>query len=154
MDHASHLDLAALAHLTPSALRALGPQWFDRPPPAKFRRELLVHALAYRMQERAAGGLTLATRAKLLALAEVGKNHSKGEGIGPPRLTPGTHLIRKWGKETHQVTVEAAGLVYRGQRYRSLSAIARRITGTRWSGPLFFGVRASSNGRRVPHQGG
>ena len=77
-----------------------------------------------------------------------------GEGVEPPRLTPGTHLSRQWGNETHQVTVDARGLVYRGQRYRSLSAIARRITGTRWSGPRFFGVSASSNGRRVPHQGG
>ena len=154
MDHASHLDLAALAHLTPGALRALWPQWFDRPPPAKLRRELLVRALAYRMQERAVGGLTLATRAKLLALAEVGKNHVKGEGIAPPRLTPGTHLIRAWGNETHQVSVDARGLVYRGQRYRSLSAIARRITGTRWSGPLFFGIRSSIKGGSIPRKGG
>jgi Protein of unknown function (DUF2924) len=55
-------------------------------------------------------------------------------------LTPGTHVIREWGKEMHQVTVERAGFVYRGQRYRSLSAIARKITGTRWSGPVFFGI--------------
>ena len=154
MDHSPHLDLAALAHLTPGALRALWPQWFDRPPPAKFRRELLMRALAYRMQERAVGGLTLVTRTKLLALAEGGKNHSTGEGIEPPRLTPGTHISREWGNETHQVTVDAAGLVYRGQRYRSLSEIARRITGTRWSGPLFFGIRSTMKGRHVPHQGG
>ncbi|MEO7862007.1 MAG: DUF2924 domain-containing protein [Nitrospirales bacterium] len=154
MNHSPHLDLAALAHLTPGALRALWPQWFDRPPPAKFRRDLLVRALAYRMQEQAAGGLTPATRATLRALAEGRKNHSMGERGEPPRLAPGTHLSRQWGNETHQVTVDARGLVYRGQRYRSLSEIARRITGTRWSGPLFFGVRSSSNGRRVDHKGG
>ena len=56
MNHASNSDLAALSHLTREALRALWPQWFDRPPPAKLRRELLVRALAYRMQERAAWG--------------------------------------------------------------------------------------------------
>ena len=147
MDHPSIPDLAALIHLSPGALRALWPQWFDRPPPAKFRRDLLVRALAYRMQERAVGGLTLVTCTKLLTLAEGGKNHATGEGIGPPRLTPGTHISREWGKETHQVTVDAAGLVDRGQRYRSLSEIARRITGTRWSGPLFFGVTPSLKGR-------
>ena len=154
MDHHPIPDLAALSHLTAGALRALWPQWFDRPPPAKLRRELLVRALAYRMQEQAAGGPTPATRTRLQSLAEGGKTRSNGEGVDPPRLTPGTHVIREWGNETHQVTVDAMGLVYRGQRYRSLSEIARRITGTRWSGPLFFGIRSSIKGRRVHRKGG
>jgi hypothetical protein len=154
MDQSPIPDLAALIYLTPGALRALWPQWFDRPPPTKMRRELLVRGLAYRMQERAAGGLTTATRTQLRALAEAVTNNSKWDGVEPPRLTPGTHVIREWGNETHQVTVEAAGLVYRGQRYRSLSEIARRITGTRWSGPLFFGVTPLSRKRRVHRKGG
>jgi hypothetical protein len=140
------LDLAALVNLTPGALRALWPQWFDHPPPAKIRRELLVRALAYRMQERAAGGLTTATRTTLRALADPGKHNAKCDGLARPRLTPGTHVSREWGNERHQVTVEAMGFVYRGQRYRSLSEIARRITGTRWSGPLFFGITPSLKG--------
>jgi hypothetical protein len=109
--------------------------------------KLLVRALAYRMQDRAAGGLTTATRTKLRTLAEAVKSNSVDGVIEPPRLTPGTHVIREWGNEMHQVTVEAAGFVYRGQRYRSLSEIARRITGTRWSGPRFFGVTPSLKGR-------
>ena len=148
MEHHPIPDLAALIHLTPGALRALWSQWFDRPPPAKIRRELLVRALAYRMQERAIGGLTTATRTTLQARAEA-ENRSNGKGVEPPRLTPGTHVIRQWGNETHQVTVDATGLVYRGQRYRSLSEIARRITGTRWSGPLFFGVTSSIKKRET-----
>jgi hypothetical protein len=147
MDLASRPDLASLAQLTPGELRALWPQWFNRPPPAKIRRELLVRALAYRMQERASGGLTTATRTKLREIAEAVKSHSVDEVLAMPRLTPGTHVIREWGNERHQVTVEAAGFVYRGQRYRSLSEIARRITGTRWSGPLFFGITPSLNRR-------
>ena len=154
MDPAPHLDLAALTPLTPGALRALWPQWFDRPPPAKIRRELWVRALAYRMQERASCGLTTATRTTLRTLAEAVKHHPVDGVIAPPRLTPGTHVIREWGNERHQVTVEAAGFVYRGQRYRSLSEIARRITGTRWSGPLFFGVTPSLKGRGVDRTGG
>jgi DUF2924 family protein len=153
MDPSLPPDLAALIPLTPEALRAMWPQWFDRPAPAKIRRELLVRALAYRMQERASGGLTTATRTKLRALAESVKNHSKWDGLERPRLTPGTHVIREWGNERHQVTVEAVGFVYRGQRYRSLSEIARRITGTRWSGPLFFGVTPSIKGRRIHQKG-
>jgi hypothetical protein len=140
-------DLAALIHLTPGALRALWPQWFDRPAPAKMRRELLLRALAYRMQERATGGLTTAVRAKLRDIAKAVKSHSVGEVLATPRLTPGTQVIREWGNERHQVTVEAVGFVYRGQRYRSLYEIARRITGTRWSGPLFFGITPSLKGR-------
>ena len=147
MHPAPPLDFAALIQLTPGALRALWPQWFDRPPPAKIRRELLVHALAYRMQERALGGLTTATRTRLREIAKRVKSNSVTEVIAPPRLTPGTHVIREWGNERHQVTVEVAGFIYRGQRYRSLSEIARRITGTRWSGPLFFGVTPSLKGR-------
>jgi hypothetical protein len=147
------LDFAALSQLTPGAVRALWPQWFDRPPPAKIRREFLIRALAYRMQERAAGGLTTARRTTLRALAAAVKNHSKGDGLARPRLTPGTHVIREWGNERHQVTVEAVGFVYRGQRYRSLSEIARRITGTRWSGPLFFGVTPSLKGRGCASNG-
>ncbi|MDK2741962.1 MAG: DUF2924 domain-containing protein [Nitrospira sp. BO4] len=148
MNHHAIPDLTALAQLTPDALRALWPQWFDRPPPAKIRREFLVRALAYRMQEQAMGGLTTATRTTLRAHAEAEQQGSNGEGSARSRLTPGTHIIRQWGKETHQVTVDVAGLVYRGQRYRSLSAIARRITGTRWSGPLFFGITPGKGTRR------
>jgi hypothetical protein len=147
MDPAPQPHVTSLAQLTPQELRTLWPQWFDRPVPAKIRRELLVRALAYRMQERASGGLTTATRTKLRALAEAVKHNSKWEGLARPRLTPGTQVIREWGNERHQVTVEATGFVYRGQRYRSLSEIARRITGTRWSGPLFFGVTPSIKGR-------
>jgi hypothetical protein len=158
MDPASRPDLASLAQLTPGALRTLWPQWFDRPPPAKIRRELLIRALAYQMQERAAGGLSTATRTKLRALAKAVKRNSVDQVLATPRLTPGTQVIREWGHERHQVTVEAVGFVYRGQRYRSLSEIARRITGTRWSGPLFFGVTPSkgprARGPRVHEKGG
>ena len=153
MDPAPPLDFAALTQLTPGALRALWPQWFDRPPPAKIRRELLMRALAYRMQERTSGGLTTATRTKLRALAEAVTKPAKWEGLARPRLTPGTHVIREWGNERHQVTVEAVGYLYRGQRYRSLSEIARKITGTRWSGPVFFGVKPAATGRDPRREG-
>lgn len=106
------------------------------------------------MQEREHGGLSPATRKDLQAIADGDSPHALTHVQGSMPLTPGTHVIREWGNETHQVTVDAAGLVYRGQRYRSLSEIARRITGTRWSGPLFFGVRSSIKGRRIQRKGG
>jgi hypothetical protein len=133
------LNLASLTQTSAKSLRALWSDWFDTPPPAHVRHSLLVRALAYRMQEREHGGLSPATRKDLRARAD-GSHHPLTQMQGSTGLTPGTHVIREWGKEMHQVTVETAGLVYRGQRYRSLSAIARKITGTRWSGPVFFGI--------------
>lgn len=59
----------------------------------------------------------------------------------PRRIKPGTRLIRQWEGQTHHVTVGEAGFEYNGERYKSLSVIARLITGTRWSGPLFFGLK-------------
>ena len=142
-DQALTESLQSLTRLTPSELRALWPRWFDRLPPARLRRDLLVRALAYRMQARAHGGLTPATHKKLRVLAEAVKSRSTMNVGELPRLTPGTHVIREWRNERHQVTVEATGFVYRGQRYRTLSEIARHITGTRWSGPVFFGVKSA-----------
>ena len=114
MDPSPQPHVTLLAQFTTQELRTLWPQWFDRPPPAKMRRELLVRALAYRMQERAAGGLTMATRTTLREIAKRAKSNSVTGVIAPPRLTPGTHVIREWGNERHQVTVEVAGFIYRG----------------------------------------
>ncbi len=126
------------------------PHWFDRPPPKNIQRDLLARALAYRMQERSYGGLGAATRKKLRELAEVMKARPTGDLIERPRVTPGTRLLREWRGELHQVTVEAEGFIYRGKRYRSLSAIAWNITGTHWSGPSFLGIKKTATGRRHP----
>lgn len=145
MTHPPLPDLTSLAQLTPEKLREIWPQWFDRPPPANIHRELLARSLAYRMQERAYGGLSSTTRKKLRALAETLKDNPAGDIVETPRLTPGTRFIREWQGEMHQVTVEKTGFLYRGKRYQSLSEIARRITGTRWSGPRFFGIKTSAS---------
>jgi hypothetical protein len=137
----SPLDFAALAQCSAKDLHVLWLQWFDTRPPAHMRQSLLVRALAYRMQEREYGGLSGATRTHLHALANVRRPEPIPNGPKAPQVLPGTHVIREWGNEMHQVTVEMAGYLYRGQRYRSLSEIARKITGTRWSGPAFFGVQ-------------
>ena len=148
------LNLASLTKTSAKSLRALWPEWFDTPLPAHVRHSLLVRALAYRMQEREHGGLSPATRRDLQAIADSGRHRALPHVQQSTPLTPGTHVIREWGNETHQVTVEVTGLVYRWQRYRTLSEIARHITGTRWSGPLFFGVRSSIKGRRIQRKGG
>ena len=142
----SPLNLAALVQCSAKELHVLWSQWFETRPPAHMRQSLLVRALAYRMQEREYGGLSDAARKRLRALAHVRCPQPIANKPNTPQVLPGTHVIREWGQETHQVTVEAVGFVYRGQRYRSLSEIARKITGTRWSGPAFFGVQRPATG--------
>jgi hypothetical protein len=110
-------------------------------------RELLVIIIAWYLQARQHGGLTPAVQRKLERLAAA---IDRGESIQPlaanDRFRPGTTLERVWRGETHLVTVLADGFAYRGQRYRSLSQIARLITGTRWNGPSFFGLRSGNGG--------
>jgi Protein of unknown function (DUF2924) len=110
-------------------------------PPRKIHRSLLIPAIAYRMQANALGGLKPSARRHLMRVA---RNTADGrEAPGCPSLSPrpGTVLVRDWGGVTHQVKVLEYGLLFRGKRYGSLSEVARVITGSRWSGPLFFGLK-------------
>jgi hypothetical protein len=111
-------------------------------PPRKIHRSLLIPAIAYRMQENALRALKPSTRRYLM---RVGRNAADGRQTpGCPSLSPkpGTVLVRDWGGVTHQVKVLEDGLLFHGKRYKSLSEVARVITGTRWSGPLFFGLKS------------
>jgi len=104
-------------------------------------RELMIHALAYRMQERVHGGLAPVTKRKLHSL--VAGIEAKGiEAFDPGIvLKPGARLVREWAGKTHTVVVLEEGFEYDGERYPSLTKIATRITGAHWSGPRFFGIR-------------
>ncbi len=101
----------------------------------------MIPILAYRMQEQAFGSLGPRTRERL---RQLGRGFDEGNDPATPalRIRPGTRLVRQWGDRVHLVNVEANGYEYQGIRYQSLSEIARLITGTRWSGPLFFGVKS------------
>jgi hypothetical protein len=114
---------------------------FSKDPPPTLRKELMVALLAYRMQEREFGGLSHTARRRLreIALTLKGDGPSQEKSDSAPQT--GARLIRLWRGETHEVIAIGSGYEYRGQTYSSLSRIAREITGTRWSGPLFFGVR-------------
>ena len=133
-------QLTALPELPQDRLWAL---WDDHFPhrPKRVSRHYLEARLAYRLQEIALGGLPPTVKAYL---ADCGERHSKIKvGRGPEvRLMPGTTLIREWDRRQYRVTVGLDGLYeLDGQRYKSLSATARAITGTQWSGPAFFGVK-------------
>ncbi len=109
-----------------------------------------MRATAYRMQARAEGGLGKAAPKRLVKLADP---NGKSTRTAAPRLRPGTRLVREWHGEVHQVTVLEERFEYRGLRYASLSQIARAITGTRWSGPLFFGLRKAGARSEDPADG-
>jgi hypothetical protein len=137
--------LEALCDLTPDELRKEWRRLYRSQPP-RLSRDLLVRAIAYRIQELHYGGLSNATRRKLTALVQArGSDVETATGSGAKWIRAGARLVREWNGRTHMVTVEGEGFLYAGRSYRSLSAIAREITGARWSGPRFFGL-ASKRG--------
>lgn len=134
--------LAALADLTAPQLRD---EWrrLYRDQPPRLSRDLLVRAIAYRMQELAYGGLSKATQRKLQALTK--ELESKGSVVSDPspRIRPGARLVREWRGRTHMVVVTEDGFEYARKAYSSLTQIAQAITGAHWSGPRFFGLNRS-----------
>ena len=134
--------LAALQTATAAELKEQWRALFGKEPPP-FNRPYLVSRLAYRIQELAYGGLKPETRARLEALGEQldGGNVVLRRVRADSRPLPGTRLIREYDGVQHVVTVRADDFEYEGRHYQSLSAIARHITGTRWNGWVFFGLR-------------
>jgi len=129
-------------------LKDLWRQLFDAEPPP-YNRRFLESRLAYRIQELQYGGLDPVTVARLEALGEEvdGGKVAVRRRRADDRPIAGTRLIREWQGVEHTVTVLADGYEYQGRPYKSLSAVARAITGTRWSGPVFFGLRRSGGER-------
>jgi Protein of unknown function (DUF2924) len=112
---------------------------YRRPAPHGIRRELMVPFLAYRIQENAYGGLKPSTRSELRRIArDLKKSTASPEVRIRPKIKSGTRILRQWRGETHEVVVTESGYEYRESGYHSLSEIARKITGVRWSGPAFF----------------
>jgi hypothetical protein len=131
--------LEALADLSPDELRREWRRLYRSQPP-RLSRDLLVRAIAYRIQEFRYGGLSKATNRKLAALVQARGSGAEPSIEGAQRTRAGARLVREWNGRTHTVTVEEGGFSYAGRNYRSLTAIAREITGARWSGPRFFGL--------------
>ena len=103
-------------------------------------RDLMMRAIAYHMQEQRYGGLHSPTRRRL-AGTDGGGALKRTPARSPATLKPGTRLLRQWHGVIHEVIVLETGVRYRDKTWRSLSAVAREITGTRWSGPRFFGLK-------------
>ena len=105
---------------------------------------MLLRAIAYRLQEQASPGLKPATRRVLDRIAD-NRSSDAPQSVPQSRASAGTVLIRQWRGVSHRVTVLETDVVYRGRRYKSLSEVARAITGSRWSGPLFFGLKGRAS---------
>ena len=148
----SETVLAQVAALKTTPTHELKAQWRElfgtEPPP--FNRKYIESRLAYRVQEVAFGGLKPETVRRLRELGEQldgGKVAIRKARLDQDRPIAGTRLIREWQGIEHTVTVLTEGYEHQGRPYKSLSAVARAITGTRWNGPLFFGLRRSGEGR-------
>jgi hypothetical protein len=140
--------IAKLRGLSRSELLDLWQELYNKAAPVGIRREILVPFLAYRIQENAHGGLRPAALAELRRIARALDRYQTSNGpLGRPRLKTGTRLFRQWRGQRHEVFVTESGFEHRRVSYRSLSEIARKITGTRWSGPAFFGLKKASSGR-------
>ncbi|MGH7780577.1 MAG: DUF2924 domain-containing protein [Candidatus Binataceae bacterium] len=133
-------ELASLRALDPEALRQRWKALFGGDPSPYLGRSFMIWAIAYRLQERALGGVRPSTQ-RILDRVCNGLAEAVSERIPNRRVGAGTVLIREWRGVHHRVTVLDHDVVYRGRRYKSLSEVARVITGTHWSGPLFFGLK-------------
>jgi hypothetical protein len=111
-------------------------------------RELLIRAVAYRIQEVALGGLRPELQSQLRRIAQEVRQTGEATMRLPLQLKPGTRLLREWQGRTYEVVALDDGFSWQGTRYRSLTAIARKITGTAWSGPLFFGLKKNPSADR------
>ncbi len=144
-DSASQLSdhLAVLPTLSLGDLRLEWRRLFRADPP-RLSRDMMMRAIAYRLQEIAHGGRSKTTQRRLMTLTA---EFETGGRIAPPpatKIKPGARLVREWHGRTHTISVTANGFEFQGKTYRSLTRIARDITGAQWSGPRFFGLTKRS----------
>lgn len=139
------IDVAAeLIQLEGQTIFELRQEWrrlHQVAPPMRLSRDLLIRGILYKLQERALGGLS---KSILRKLSQSGLESAAGKRSPAPSiaLKPGTRLVREWRGMTHMALIHADGVEWKGQRYPSLSVVACEITGARWSGPGFFGLKA------------
>ena len=138
-----------IAHLRGLDLKGLRARWhsvFQRPPPAHLGRHLLFSIIAYQIQADRFGDLDHVTKQLLDRTNATDSGPAMSArlaGLDQKRteLTPGTVLVREWNQQSQRVMVMADGFAWNGQTYDSLTKVAFAITGTRWNGPRFFGLR-------------
>jgi hypothetical protein len=140
-------EIASLSKLGIDELRERWKAMFGKAPSRHISRSFLTRAIAYRFQEKAFGGLKPSSRRLLEEFAHDGADGSAAAAAPSRIVRPGAVLVREWCGISHQVSVLEKGFCFRDRHYRSLTEVAREITGTRWSGPLFFGLKRSQESR-------
>ena len=138
MERRSYLTLGRLADLPPEELKHEWARWYGAPSPS-LSPDLLRLGIGYKLQRDRHGGISRSTLSLLRQVAARAGEASDNKPL-PRKLTPGTRLVRDWHGLGHTVTVLDRGFEYDGQRWNSLSAIAKAITGAKWNGPRFFGL--------------
>ena len=139
--------IAALQSMDLNQLRDKWWELFGTDPPG-YGKVMMRKRLAYRIQELTWGGISEETKIRMKQiLVDAGYDElgRKVQTSKPDQLLPGTMLIREWNGERHEVMALDGGFDYGGRKFKSLSAVARHITGTKWNGPLFFGLRNGGN---------
>lgn len=138
-------QIEELLHCSITELRTSWKRLHQRDAPPSFGPDLLRRSIAYKLQEQTFGGLRSEVRRDLDRLIKALSKDSKSKLELPRRIKPGSILVREWKGQTYRVTVKDQDFLYDGKPYSTLSEIARRITGTRWNGPRFFGLRKTPN---------
>lgn len=138
-------ELNRLGSLNIAALRVRYGELFRSDPPTAFGPDLLRRSIAQQVQEKAYGSLSRDAKKMLNQLVRSMTAGKSGRIETPQRIKPGCELVRDWNGRTHKVKVKSEGFEYEGEAFASLSEIANRITGSRWNGPKFFGLRAKTS---------
>jgi len=143
VDPAVEAELDRLPKMRIVDLRIRYVELFAAEPPKAFGPDLFRRSIAHRIQERAYGGLSREHQRLLEQLIRAAKDKPNGRIESPRKIKPGSELVRTWNGRTYRVVVLAEGFTHDGRSYKSLSEIASAITGTKWNGPRFFGLRRS-----------
>jgi hypothetical protein len=149
-DPAVEDELDRLATMPIARLRGRYREVFRTEPPKAFGPDLLRRSIAHRIQEKAYGNLSRPARRLLDQAMKAFAAKPNGKIVLPRRIKPGSVLVREWKRRSHRVLVLADGFAYEGEVYSNLSEIAVLITGTKWNGPRFFGLRAKKQGSDEP----
>ena len=144
IDPAVEAELDRLPKTPIVELRKRYRELFRSEPPKAFGPDLLRRSIAHTIQEKAYGGLPSATRRLLDQMVKAAMAKPNGRLELPQRIKPGSELVRTWQGKTYRVVVLAEGFAYGGKTFSSLSEIASTITGTKWNGPRFFGLRSAA----------
>ena len=143
--------LNTLEGLDTDELRKHWVEVFRARPPKSASRDFLHRAIAHKLQADAYGGLKAKAKRRLLQMAKAMEKDPDYSPGPEPSIKPGTKLVREWQGKCFEVMILETGFAFDGRSYDSLSKIATEITGTRWSGPLFFGLKGQGGNTKVRH---